>query len=110
MLLCRFVNKDGLDFGTVDDVSPTQEFTLNEDPQGILEYPVMCAASLYISVQSRERTPHQLGRSFCAACTLMQGDTCLSRQAMTVPGAVLVHIHGQLHNQAADCTNRRAGC
>ena len=43
--VCRFVNREDLDFATVQDVPPTQEFTLNEDFRGILEYPVMCGSS-----------------------------------------------------------------
>ena len=39
---CRFVNQEGLDFSTAQDVAPTQEFDLNEDFRGILEYPVKC--------------------------------------------------------------------
>ena len=37
---CRFANRESLDFGTAQDLTPTQEFTLNEDFRGILEYPV----------------------------------------------------------------------
>lgn len=34
-----FLNRDDLDFGMVQEMQPVQEFTLNEDFAGVLEYP-----------------------------------------------------------------------
>eukprot|EP00892_Ulva_mutabilis_P007535 jgi/Ulvmu1/5153/UM021_0170.1 len=35
-----YINREDLDFATVEDLQPVQEFTLNHDPSGILEYTV----------------------------------------------------------------------
>lgn len=42
--MCRYTNRDDLDFPTVQDLQPVQQFDLNHDARGILEYPVKCAA------------------------------------------------------------------
>lgn len=42
LLKCRFTNRENLDFATAQEVSAVQEFTLNEDFRGILEYPLKC--------------------------------------------------------------------
>jgi hypothetical protein len=44
--VCRYTNQDNLDFATAQEIPSVQDFTLNEDPRGILEYPVKCATAL----------------------------------------------------------------
>jgi hypothetical protein len=34
-----YINKEGLDFSSIADLTPTQEFELSHDPNGELEYP-----------------------------------------------------------------------
>jgi hypothetical protein len=42
ILACRYTNREDLDFGAVQDLQPVQQFDLNHDSRGILEYPVKC--------------------------------------------------------------------
>lgn len=34
-----WINREDIDFSSVDDVAPTQEWELSENPQGEIEYP-----------------------------------------------------------------------
>lgn len=42
----RFVNRDDLDFATAQELEALQEFSLNEDFRGELEYPTRRAITL----------------------------------------------------------------
>lgn len=46
---CRFTNRDDMDFGMAAEMHPVQEFSLNEDFTGVLEYPLQCVFDAGVS-------------------------------------------------------------
>jgi hypothetical protein len=39
LIICRFINRDDLDFATIANMAPVQEWDLQEANDGSLEYP-----------------------------------------------------------------------
>jgi hypothetical protein len=79
---CRFVNQDDLDFATAQDMLPTQEFTLNEDFRGVLEYPVKCAPVHIVRTESPESVDGAANPEFsdCANRRALDACRCLAFQ------------------------------